>query len=159
MPQFDITFYYSQIFWLVVVFSCLYLLIHKFVVPIMEKILIDRQSSIEINIANAENLATKASELNKYYVNEIEKISITAENIKKEAKTKLEQSFLSQKLQLNNQLKAQIEKNDQDIEANNKSFWLNHGDLCVNLAIFLIEKITNQQVKLELVRESYKKIK
>ncbi|WP_425362933.1 ATP F0F1 synthase subunit B' [Candidatus Tisiphia endosymbiont of Hybos culiciformis] len=159
MPQFDVAFYCSQIFWLVVAFSFLYLLVHKFIVPLTEKILKSRETYIDTNIASAESLAAKADILHKQYAGQLEETSNIVENIKKEAKDAMETSFLSKKKQLHNELKVQIENNRHDIETINKSFWLDENDSCVNLAKLLIQRITNQPVDLELLKESYKKIK
>lgn len=159
MPQFDVAFYCSQIFWLVFAFSFLYLLVDKFIVPLTEKILKNRKSYIDTNIASAESLAAKADSLHKQYASKMEEISNIVENLKKEATDVMEASFISKKKQLDDQLKVQIENNRHDIETINKSFCLDENDSCINLAKLLIQKITNQQVDLELLRESYKKIK
>ncbi|BFD46638.1 MULTISPECIES: ATP F0F1 synthase subunit B' [unclassified Candidatus Tisiphia] len=159
MPQFDVTFYCSQIFWLVVVFSILYLLVHKFIAPLTEKILENRQAYIDSNIASAESLGEKADDLHKQYANTLAEISNIVENIKKEARDAMEASLLSKKIQLHNELKAQIANNRHDIETTNKLFWINENDSCIDLAKLLIQKITNQEVDLELLKESYKKIK
>ncbi|WP_341756055.1 MULTISPECIES: ATP F0F1 synthase subunit B' [unclassified Candidatus Tisiphia] len=159
MPQFDVAFYCSQIFWLVVVFSFLYLIVHNFIVPLTEKILKSRETYIDTNIASAESLAAKADILHKQYASQLEETSNIVENIKKEAKDAMEASFLSKKKQLHNELKVQIKNNHHDIKTTNKSFWLDENDSCVNLAKLLIQKITNQPVDLELLKKSYKKIK
>lgn len=159
MPQFDVVFYCSQIFWLVVAFSFLYLLVHKFIVPLTEKILRNRKDYIDTNVASTEELAAKADSLHKQCASKLEETSNIVENIKKEAKDAMEAAFLSKKKQLHNELKVQIENNRHDIETINKSFWFDENDACVNLAKLLIQKITNQQVDIELLKKSYKKIK
>jgi F-type H+-transporting ATPase subunit b len=158
MPQFDINFYYSQIFWLVVIFGCLYLLVYYFITPVAENLLNTRQNFIDDNISNAENLAKKAKSINQQYASELAKILIKAEDIKKEAGASMEAFFLSKKTQLNNELKAQIQNSNLDNEATKKLFWTNQSELCISLAVFLIQKITNKEVNMELLRESYNKI-
>lgn len=158
MPQFDINFYYSQIFWLVVIFGCLYLLVHYFITPVAEKLLNSRQNFIDDNITNAENLAIKVKSINQQYADELAKILIMTDDIKKEARITMEASFLSEKTRLNNELKEQINNNNLDNEATKKLFWTNQRDLCISLAVSLIQKITNKEVDMELLRESYNKI-
>ncbi len=157
MPQLYVTFYCSQVFWLLAIFSCLYLIVHKFIVPLTQKILENRQSYINTTLSSAEVLRKKANDLQKQYADQLKEISNIVENIKKEAKDTMETSLSSQKIQLYNELKIQIENNRHDIETINKLFWVDASDSCINLAKVLIQKITNQEVDLELLKKFYKK--
>jgi len=159
MPQFDINLYFSQIFWLIVTFGCLYISVHKFIVPMAERVLNNRQSFIDDKVSSSEILGAKAKILQEQYVSELEKISNKTEIIKKDAKILMEKAFLLKRKQLKDELKVQIEANYQNIKTSTKLFWENGDDICINLATILIQKITDTEVNLDLLTESYKKIK
>lgn len=159
MPQFDVNFYYSQIFWLAVVFICLYSFIYKFIIPLARKVTDNRQSIIDFNISNAEKLASEAKNLQKKYDNEIQKIYDLVEDTQKQAFNKMEKIFLSRKNQLDQDLKSQIHQNNLAIKEDYKLFWSNINKPCVNLATLLIEQITSQPADQKLLNKLYDKIK
>ncbi len=158
MPQFDINFYYSQIFWLIVVFSCLYILVYKFIIPMAKNTIENRKNSIEFNIANANKLAATAKDLQQRYENEIQQIQDLVDNIHKEELLKMNEAFVFKKIQLANELKAQIIQNNKDLQKNSKLFWINENQSCINLASLLVEKLTGQPANLELLNQLYKKM-
>lgn len=158
MPQLDSTFYYSQTFWLVVIFSGLYFFIYKFINPQAKKILVQRQFVINSHIAKAEGLAAKAKDIQQQYHKEVQQIQNLVENIRQEELMKMQSSISGRKNQLSNELKAQIMQNNREIEENYKLFWAQQEQNCISLALLLITKITNQPVNLELLNRLYKKI-
>ncbi|XVN43456.1 MAG: hypothetical protein RCG15_04110 [Candidatus Rickettsia vulgarisii] len=159
MPQFDVNFYYSQIFWLAIVFICLYSLIHRFIIPLAKKVSDNRQSIINFNISNAEKLAKEAKNLQKQYDDEIKAIQDSVENIQKQTSSRMEEVFLSKKNQLSNDLKNQIHQTNHDIQEDYKFFWANINQSCVDLSKMLIEQITNKSADQKLLNKLYDKIK
>nr|WP_253308169.1 ATP F0F1 synthase subunit B' [Rickettsia endosymbiont of Ceutorhynchus assimilis] len=152
MPQFDLTNYYSQIFWLIVTFSLLYIVAYKFIVPVAEKILNNRQTNIQDNVEQADKLTLEAEELNKHYNEELTKISDEA-YLKKEAINSLEAAFLVKKTNMEKELKQQIKQNLEDINIANKVFWSNENDAVASLAANIIKKITGKQADINLLKK------
>ena len=67
LPQMDISTFPSQIFWLVVTFSILYIFMWKFVIPNLRITIEERKDKISDDINEAEKLKSEAEEiLNKY---------------------------------------------------------------------------------------------
>ena len=58
MPQLDPTYWASQAFWLILVFSVLYVSIAKFYLPKIKKNLDDRENKIKEDLDEANNLKT-----------------------------------------------------------------------------------------------------
>jgi len=56
MPQLDPKYWASQTFWLILVFSILYILIAKFYLPKIKKNLDDRDNKIKEDLDEANNL-------------------------------------------------------------------------------------------------------
>lgn len=60
MPQFDPTYFASQVFWLIVTFGILYLLMAKIALPRIGDILEVRQDRIAADLDRAEQLKREA---------------------------------------------------------------------------------------------------
>ncbi len=67
MPQFDVTSFPSQIFWLVVTFVVLYFVMSKLVLPRVGTVLQDRQEKIAEDLDRAAQLRKDAEEITATY--------------------------------------------------------------------------------------------
>jgi len=158
MSAFDLHLYLSELFWLLMSFGGLYLLVWKVIVPAAERIVNNRQNTIDDNISIAQSLANKTKALKDQYGEELEQVTRVIETIRRDAQNSVEQSFVDKKKRLNDELKLQIQQSSLDIASSKLSFWQEDG-ACINLAAFLIQMITNQPANLELLKKSYNKIK
>ena len=77
MPQLDPKYWASQAFWLVLVFTLLYLVISKFFIPKIKSSLDDRENKIKSDIDEANNLKELSEKKQKEY-------NLVLENTKKE---------------------------------------------------------------------------
>ena len=159
MPQFDVNFFSSQLFWLVILFSLLYFIVSKFIAPKAEYILVSRNRCFEDNIGYAEEYNVKIKALNEYKVTLLAEINTQIEDRHKVATQALEDNFLEQKAQSAEELEVQrakaLQKLDKEIDVFRKS----QGDSVINLASFIIHKITNKQADLKQIKKIYGKIK
>lgn len=65
MPQLDITTYSTQIFWLLVCFSTLFIITKGFIVPNMDNVFSNRLRHINLLLDQANKLAEEAKQLDK----------------------------------------------------------------------------------------------
>lgn len=158
MPQFDISTYYSQIFWLIIVFGFLYISIFKFVAPKAEQILNNRQNSISDDVLSAQEIALTIKELDNKYATELSQAYDKVKNMRSEAIASLNSSFAIKKADAHDRLKDQISKSLINIELDTQLFSQSVTDICLDLADSIIKKITSQQVDKELLKECYRKI-
>ena len=152
MSKFDIATYHSQIFWLIVTFSLLYIFVCKFIVPKAEEILNNRKVNIQNNIIQADKLVLEAEKLNKYYNKEIEKISAEIDKLKKEKIDFLESEFLIKKKNLEQDLKKLINQNIKDINLAIQEFSNNKEEASIKLAAIIIEKISGTKADINLLK-------
>jgi F-type H+-transporting ATPase subunit b len=97
MPQLDISFYYSQFFWLAIVFGSLYLLSHFILLPGIEGIMNKRDAKIKNDLQTAEALTKEVETIKEQVVAEIsvarrlanERISEASKNAQKEMENQL----------------------------------------------------------------------
>lgn len=152
MPQFDINTYYSQIFWLIITFSLLYIFVCKFIVPNIERVLNNRQSNIQDNIAKADALALEVEKLNKSYNEEVTRISTEIDKLKKEKIDSLEVEFSIKKSNVEQNLLKLINQNIKDIKLVAEKFRTSKIDATIMLAASIIEKITGTKADINLLK-------
>ena len=105
MPQLDPTYWASQAFWLILVFTILYISISKFYLPKIKNNLDTRESKIKEDL----DAANKFNDLSELKFKEYEKI---IENSKKE----VAKIYLDSKNKLNKDMEAKKEIIEKDIE-------------------------------------------
>jgi F-type H+-transporting ATPase subunit b len=159
MPQFEFSTYYSQIFWLVVVFSFLYFVISKFVSPSAERIFTNRNNVLETEINEASEMTSVAEELKTQYNAELSYIEDITDNIRKEAKISLDKSLALKLLNLEKELNVKAKKHSDDIIEATEIFLRKETEASVNLASFIIEKITHRKANEELLISCYNKVR
>lgn len=63
MPQFELTYYLSQSFWLIISFGFLYLMMAHLICPMLDDVLADRERLIQEELDMAESLRHQADDL------------------------------------------------------------------------------------------------
>ena len=90
MPQLDPKYWASQVFWLIVIFTALYLSISKLFVPKIKRGLDDRNDKIKNDLDEAKNLKEKSEQKQIEYEKIIEEAKKEVQKMIFESKNKLE---------------------------------------------------------------------
>ena len=117
MPQLDFSTFPNQIFWLVVFCVILFAIVKLFIIPRMEDIFANRRKIIDGNIAKAEEIRIRISEIEKQIEEEIGKakaqcddiMNTSANNVKEQMSIALEDSKTAT-AQLINEAEGRLEK-------------------------------------------------
>jgi F-type H+-transporting ATPase subunit b len=153
LPQFDLTFFPSQIFWLFVCFGAFFSFIQFYFFPKMIKILEQRENKIKKEVIIYE-----------HNISEIEKLEALHNKMildaKKEADEKVKSSTLKTK-QFVEQRQAEIDKNlSQKFENAKKelitelqNFEANIGEDILNSAKQIVEKVEKGQVDISELKK------
>ena len=143
MPQLNPEFFVSQLFWLVVFFSFLFVFLWRVSLPRIATALEKRQNKIDENLSNAKKLQEEAKEIE---VNINEKIKIakkeTDDQIKKII-TSLENEVSSQLSTLDRDLEEKISKSEKEIISNRNSQMENINDQITDITKTIVSKITD----------------
>ncbi len=127
MPQFDVTSFSSQLFWLGITFVTLFMVMSRFIIPRIHTVLENRQQRIEYDLDRAASLKAEAEQARETYEHALAEARSQAQNLLSEvsdairetsdAKHKELDDILSQKIAESEQLitDARI-KADQDLE-------------------------------------------
>ena len=146
MPQLDPTYWASQAFWLVLVFTILYLSIAKFYLPKIKNNLDDRENKIKEDL----DAANKFKDLSELKLKEYEKI---LENSKKEvikihldSKNKLDKDIQTKKNVMDKEIETEITKAQQEINELKKNSILDIQNISKDLASNIIENISGDKL-------------
>lgn len=90
MPQLDFSTYPNQIFWLVVAMVVLYLLLSRQALPRIAGILTERRSTIEADLAQAEELKRRAGEAEEAYQKALADARTEAQRIIAESRAEMQ---------------------------------------------------------------------
>jgi F-type H+-transporting ATPase subunit b len=116
MPQLDTEFWISQIFWLAITFSILFVLLSKFILPKISANLETRKSLILENISTAEKRREESESKIKEYNEIIKKSKNEAKNLMNQAKKKLMKDINQKKEMLEKDLTNEIQKVEIEIQ-------------------------------------------
>ena len=116
MPQLDVTFFPTQIFWLFVTFVPLYLIIWKIVVPRITDTLEARQKRIDDNLERANTYKDEAESANKAYEKSIKEAKAMADQIIADAKLKLSEEVKAKETELAGRLDTLVLESESRIQ-------------------------------------------
>ena len=145
MPQLDFSTFPNQIFWLIVFCVVLFAIVKFFIIPRMEDIFANRRKIIDGNIAKAEEIRIRVSEIEKKIEEELQKaksqcdeiMNASGLNIKEQMASALEDSKIATS-QLINEAESRLkELRDGSESAIEK--------ISEELASDIIKKITNEK--------------
>ena len=116
MPQLDTEFWVSQIFWLAITFSILFVLLSKFILPKISANLETRKSLILENINQAEKQREESDSKIKEYEEILAKSKHEANNQINQAKEKMLKDINLKKISLEEDLTKEILKAEVEIQ-------------------------------------------
>ena len=158
MPQFDVSSFGPQLFWLFLVFVIFYFIVSKIIAPAAESILTSRNRFIQDNVESAEEYNRKSAEIEQFRVKKLAEANEAAENIRHKALKKLENEFEERKYATIDELKIKTGRalNEASLFADN--FHAKESQPCLQLAAHIIEKVTGKQSDMKLlssIEENY----
>jgi F-type H+-transporting ATPase subunit b len=146
MPQLDPRYWASQAFWLILVFSILYISISKFYLPKIKNNLDDRDNKIKNDIEDA----SKFKELSESKFREYEKILDEAKKevikIQLESKSALDKDIQNKKEIIEKDIEKEIFKAQKEITDLKKNSISDIRQISANLTSSIIENISGDKL-------------
>tara|TARA_E500000331_G_C17016973_1_gene608949 strand:- start:88 stop:663 length:576 start_codon:yes stop_codon:yes gene_type:complete len=115
MPQLDPKYWASQAFWLVIVFTALYLSISKLFIPKIKNNLDNRDNKIKNDLDDAKNFKDTAENKQNEYEKTIEQAKKEVNKILFENKNKLSIDIQNKKKQFEEEIEIEISKAQREI--------------------------------------------
>jgi F-type H+-transporting ATPase subunit b len=146
MPQLDPKYWASQAFWLILIFTLLYISIAKFYLPKIKNNLDDRENKIKDDVDDA----SKFKELSESKFKEYEKILEDAKKevikIQIESKNILDKDIQFKKETVDKEIESEILKAQKDINELKKSSLSDISQISENIASSIIESISGDKL-------------
>ena len=158
MPQLDPTYWASQAFWLILVFSILYVSISKFYLPKIKENLDNRENKIKEDLENA----NKFKELSEAKIKEYQ---IILDNAKKEvskihfeSKNTLDKDIKSKKETMEKEIEKEIFKAQKEITELKKNSISSIQKISESIASNIIENISGDKLNESSVKAAVEDI-
>ena len=146
MPQLDPTYWFSQAFWLILVFTVLYLLISKIYLPKIKKNLDDRDNKIKEDLDEANNLKNLSEKKIKDYESIIENSKKEVTKILLDSKNKLDKDIKNKKEAMEKEIENEISKAQKEILTLKKSSINSIHAISQEIASNIIEKLSGDKL-------------
>ena len=160
-PQLDPTYWPSQIFWLVLIFTCLYLILSNLFIPKIKDGINDRENKIKEDLDEAQKLRDTADKKLKEYELIIENTQREVQKILNENKIKLSLEIQNKKKIFEEEIKSELKNTDAEIENFKKESIKNIAIMSEEMASELIKVVSgdsiNQSSMKAAIQESSKK--
>ncbi len=142
MPQFDITTFPTQLFWLIVTFSTLYFVVARVVLPRFSSILEMRQSRIQNDLQKAEELQKEAAYLEAEHRRMQQDARNKAHAIVAEIRQQIQADIQAQNDSLKQEMDAVLQKTEQELQVYKENAQAELTATASQLAEALFLKIT-----------------
>jgi len=146
MPQLDPEFWAAQIFWLILIFSILYLITWKIFLPKITYSIENRKSRIVNDLDEAQKLKENAEKKLKEYNKIIENSKKEAKKIIDDSKKKLDKDIEIKKQKFNNEIEKELLAAEKEIKDLRKSSISNINTIATETTTEVIKQIINIEV-------------
>ena len=146
MPQLDTEFWAAQIFWLILVFSFLYLAIWKIFLPKITYSIENRKSRVVNDLDEAEKLKERAEKKLNEYNQIITASKKEAKKIIEDSRKKLDQDIENKKQKFSNEIEKELLKAENEIMALKEASISSINNIASETSAEIIKKIINVDV-------------
>ena len=141
MPQLNPEFFVSQLFWLAVFFSILFIFLWRVSLPRIAVVLEKRQNKIDEDISSAKELQEQAQEIEKNINKKISKAKQETDDEIKNVITSLQNNTISQLSSLDEDLEKKILKSEDEIMKKRNDEMKNINEQILNITKITLSKI------------------
>ncbi len=142
MPQLNPEFFVSQLFWLAVFFTFLFVFLWRISLPRIATVLEKRQNKIDENLSSAKELQEKAMEIEKKINDHLNKAKLETDEKIKKTINDLQKDVSSQLSSLDKDLEKKVSDAEKDIVKNKDNQMKNINDEIANITKLTVGKIT-----------------
>ena len=146
MPQLNPEYWGSQVFWLIIIFSILYLIIWKIFLPKITYSIENRKSRIVNNLDEAQKLKESAEEKLKEYNKIIEKSKNEAKKIIDDSSKKLEQDIEKKTQKINEEIGKELLVVEKEIRDLKNSSLESIKKIAVEISSEIVKKIIDTEL-------------
>ena len=146
MPQLNPEFWASQVFWLLLIFSSLYLIIWKIFLPKITYTIENRKSKIVNDLSEAQKLRENAELKLEEYNEIIRNSKIHAKKMIDDSKKKLERDLQSKKQKFDEEINKELEVVEKEIIELKKTSKLSINKIATETTSEIINQIMDTEI-------------
>ena len=146
MPQLDPTYWASQAFWLILIFSVLYISISKFYLPKIKDNLENRENKIKEDLEDASKFKEESEIKLKEYDKILERAKKEVSKIHFESKNILKKNIEEKKRDIEQQIEKDFTKTQKEIIDLKKNSLATIQNISENIASNIIENISGDKL-------------
>ena len=154
MPQLDPTYWASQAFWLILIFTLLYLALSKLFIPKIKESIDDRENKIKDDLNEAQKLKTVAEKKLKEYDLSIENAKKQVQKILFESKNKLNSEIQNKKKNFEKEIDAEIENAEKEIKNFKKDSLKSISTISEEITSKVVEMISGEPMNQSSIKAS-----
>ena len=154
MPQLDPTWYASQIFWMLLTFCMMFLIMWRFVMPLMRSTVDARRSKIEKDIQETEKLKNEAAALIKELDAAQALVKTQTQAIFAQAQEEAQNLIHQSEADFNTRLSAYISEKEEALEQAKKAALLDIAAISSDLTASIIQKTTGIKTAEEEIKKT-----
>tara|TARA_Y100001936_G_C15917357_1_gene582004 strand:- start:110 stop:685 length:576 start_codon:yes stop_codon:yes gene_type:complete len=158
MPQLNSKYWLSQSFWLILIFTLLYLSLSKFFIPKIKNNLDNREQVIKENLDEAKNLSELAEKKMKNYQEEISKAKRDVSKIVSDTKKQLDKNLSQKKEKFEMEIEKEIAEAEKDIIALKNSSSASINKIAEEISSQIIENITGDKLNSSSIKASVSEV-
>ena len=146
MPQLNPEFWTAQIFWLILIFSSLYLIIWKIFLPKITYSIENRKSRVVNDLDEAQKLKEDAEKKLKEYNEIIENSKKEAKKIIEDSRKEIDNDIKNKKQKFNDEIKKELIAAEKEIKDLKKSSVSNISKIAAETSAEIIKQIINTEM-------------
>ena len=143
MPQLNPEFWTAQIFWLILIFSSLYLIIWKIFLPRITYSIENRKSRVVNDLDEAQKLKENAEKKLNEYNKIIEEAKKESKRIIEDSKKKIGSDIENKKQNFNKEIEKELLNVEKEIDSLKKSSISNINKIAVEISSEMIKQIVS----------------
>ena len=151
MPQLNPEFWTSQIFWLILIFSSLYIIIWKVFLPKIINSIENRKSKIINDLNDTQKLKENAEKKLGEYNKIIESTKKEAKEIIEESRKKLEIGIKNKKEKFDEEIEKELANAEKEIKNLKKSSMSNIKNIATEISHEVIKQLMNTEMNMSNV--------
>ena len=139
MPQLNPEFWAAQIFWLILIFSSLYVIIWKLFLPKITNSIENRKLKIVNDLNETQKLKDSAEK-------KLQEYNKIIENSKKDGKKKLDREIESKKQKFNEEIEKELTNVEKEIKNLKKSSMLVINEIAIDISSEIIKQAIGTEI-------------
>ena len=152
MPQLDPTYWASQAFWLVLIFTSLYFVLSKLLIPKIKDVIDDRESKIKNDLDEAQKLKSIAEIKLKEYEKSIDDGKKQVQKILYESKNKLTSDIQNKKKVFDKEIEKELENSEKEIKKFKEESLQSISTISEEMASNVLEAISGETMNKSSVK-------